>query len=83
MSCFIRCNAVLDLGAVERKMQKLQTLITHDPCCEITHSLAKIKIIKTAIFTISHKQDQFSISVLVVSFLMFSIHKYNTFKTCN
>ena len=36
MSCFIRCHAVLDLGAVEGKMQKLQILITHDPCCEIT-----------------------------------------------
>ena len=35
MSCFIRCHAVLDLGALERKMHKLQTL-THDPCCEIT-----------------------------------------------
>ena len=64
MSCFIRCHAVLDLGAVEGKMQKLQILITHDPCCEITQS-QKNKDIKTAIFTISYKQDQSSISVLL------------------
>ena len=66
---FTKCHTVLDPGAGEREMQKLQKLI-HDPCYEITHSPENNQDIKISIFIISYKQDQFSVSVFTVNFLM-------------